>query len=97
MSSEILTYTDPIYRPFPKPTEIPLWEIPRKLMDFDTDIKMDFEENCPYQEGVISQMYQRPYRSSFQETPELDSLISTGKLVQKFLPKHTGIDKILKK
>ena len=41
-------------------------------------------------------MYQRPNRSYSQEPPELDSLISTGKLVQKFLPKQADIDKILK-
>ena len=47
---------------------------------------MDIEENSPYQEGVISETYQRPDRSYFQEPPELDSLINTGKLVQEFLP-----------
>ena len=41
-------------------------------------------------------MYQRPDRSYFQEPPELESLVSTGKLVQKFLPKQAEIDKILK-
>ena len=41
-------------------------------------------------------MYQRPNRSYFQEPPELESLVSTGKLVQKFLPKQADIDKILK-
>ena len=57
---------------------------------------MDFKENSPYQEGVISETYQRPYKSYFQEPPELDSLIRTDKLVQKFLPKQTDIDKIFK-
>ena len=56
----------------------------RKLTDLDTDINMDFEENSPYQEGVISEIYQRPDRSYFQEAPELDSLINTGRLVQTF-------------
>ena len=79
-----------------KPTEIPLQEIPRKLTDFNTDINKDFKENSPYQKGVISEMYQRPNRSYFQESAELDSQISTGKLVQKFLPKQADIDKILK-
>ena len=51
-------------------------------MDLDTDANMDFEENSPYQEGVISEIYQRPNRSYFQEPPNLDSLINTGKLVQ---------------
>ena len=68
---EMHAYADPIYRSPPKPTEIPLQEIPRKLMDFDTDINMYFEENSPYQEGVISETYQRPSsRPIFPETPE---------------------------
>ena len=45
---------------------------------------MDFEENSPYQEGAISETYQRPDKSYFQEQPELQSLVSTGKLVQMF-------------
>ena len=65
-------------------------------MDLDTDINTDFKENSPYQEGVISEMYQRPNTSYFQEPLEMDSLICTGKLVQKFLPKEADIDKILK-
>ena len=87
---------DTIYRPPPKPTEIPLQEIPRNLMDLDMDITMNFQENSPCQEGVISEIYQRPERAYFQETPELDSLVNTGKLVQKVLLKQTDIDKILK-
>ena len=43
ISREISAYADPIYRPPPKPTEIPLQEIPRKLMDLGTDINMEFE------------------------------------------------------
>ena len=96
ISREIPAYTDPIYRPPPKPSEIPLQEIPRKLMDLDTGINMDFAENASYQEGVISETYQRLNRSYFQEPPELESLISRGKLVQIFLPKQADIDKILK-
>ena len=60
------------------------------------DIHMDFEENCTYQEGVITETHQRPNKSYFQEPSELDSPINTGKLVQKFLPKLADIDKILK-
>ena len=41
-------------------------------------------------------MYQRPDKSYFQEPSELESLINTGKLVQKVLPKQMDIDKILK-
>ena len=58
----------------------PLQEIP-KFTNLDMDINTDFEENFPYQEDVISEMYQRPNKSNFQEPPELQSLVSTGKLV----------------
>ena len=88
----ISAYTDPIYRPPPKPTDIPLQVIPRKLTDLETDtldqdINMDFEDNSPYQEGRISKEYQRPNKSYFKEPPELQGLVTTGKLAQKFLPK----------
>ena len=71
-------------------------EVPRSLSDFDPEINTDFQENLPFQEGVISETYQRPGKSYFQEPQELDSLINTGMLVQKFLLKQADIDKILK-
>ena len=89
-------YTDPIYRPLPKLTEILLREIPRNLSNSDPEINRNLEENSPFQEDVISEMYQRPDKSYFQEPQELASVINTEKLVQKFLPKQTDIDKILK-
>ena len=96
ISRDIPPYPDPIYRPPPRPPDIPLQGTPRKLIDLDSDINIDFEENCSYQEGIISGTYQRSDRSYFQEPPELDSLINTGRLVQTFLPKQVDIDKILK-
>ena len=81
-------YPDLIYRPPATPTEIPLQEVPRNLLHMD--IIMDFKENSTYQEGVISETYQRPDKSYFQEPPELDSLINTGRLVQTFVPKQEG-------
>ena len=56
---------------------------------------MDFENNSPFQEGIISETYQRPDKSYFQEPHELGSLINTGRLVQKFLPKQADINKML--
>ena len=56
---------------------------------------MDFKENSPFQEGVISEMYQRPDKSYSQEPQELDSLINTDRPIQK-LPKQGDVDKILK-
>ena len=52
-------------------------------------------ENSLYQEEIISKAYQRPDKSYFQELKEIESLVNTGRLVQKFLPKQANIDKIL--
>ena len=65
-------------------------------MDLDLEINKDFEENSPYQEGVISEIYQRPDKSQLVDPPELTDLVDTDKIVQKYLPKQTDIDKILK-
>ena len=40
-------------------------EVPRSLSDIDPQINTDFEENSLSQEGVISEMYQRPDKSYF--------------------------------
>ena len=96
ISRKIPVYPDPIYRSPPKPTDIPIQEVPRNLLDLDPEINTDFKENSPLQDGVISEKYQRPDKSYFQEPKELDSLINTGKLEQRLLPKQADIDKILK-
>ena len=87
VSREIPIYQDPTYGPPPKPLELPIPKLPRSLLDFGPEINVDFKENSPFQEGVISEMYQRPDKSCFQEPQELDSLINVGRLVQKFLLK----------
>ena len=46
---------------------------------------MEFEENSPIQEAVISETYQRLDKSYFQDPQELESLIDIGRIVQKFL------------
>ena len=45
---------------------------------------------------MISELYQRPDKTYFQELKDLESLVNTGNLVQKFLPKQADIDIILK-
>ena len=56
----------------------------RKInFDLDLEICKDFEENSPYQEGMISEIYQRPDRSHLLELPELADLINTNNIVQK--------------
>ena len=76
-------YLDLIYEPPPKPVRLPIPEVPRSLLDFDPEINKDIEENSPFLEDVISETYQRPDKSFFQEPQELDSLINTDRLVQK--------------
>ena len=49
-----------------------------------------------YQEGIISEIYQRPDKSQLIELPELVDLIDTNQIIQKYLPKQMDIDKILK-
>ena len=81
-------------RPPPRPPD--LEEDRRDLSSgLDNEINIDFEEHSPYQEGIISETYERPDKSYIKEPPELKDLIDTTKLVQKFLPKQTEMDKIL--
>ena len=54
-----------------------------------------FEENSPFQEGVMSETFQRQDKSFFQNPKELGELINKENLVHKFVPKQTDIDKIL--
>ena len=64
-------------------------------MDNDLDRNVDTEENSPFQEGIISEIYERLDMSYVQEPHELKDLIDTTKLIQKFLLKQMDIDKIL--
>ena len=89
-------YQDSYSRPPPRPPDITnsidSW---KDLFDNDLDRNVDIEENSPFQEGIISETYERPDTSCVQEPYELKDLIDTSKLVQKFLPKQMDIDKIL--
>ena len=89
-------YYDPYARPPLKPPDMidPL-DSQKDLLDNDLDRKVEIEENSPFQEGIISEIYERPDTSYVQEPQELKDLIDTTKLIQKFLPKQTDIDKIL--
>ena len=48
-------------------------------------INTDFEENSPFQEGIISETYERLDRSYTKEPSELTDLLDTTKIIQKFL------------
>ena len=88
------------YRPPPKPIRS---NMPRSqessqssssVENINPDSSLDFEENSPFQEGIISETFQKLGTSFFQETKELNNLINMGNLIQKFL--QADIDKILK-
>ena len=89
-------YHDLYSRPPPRPPDVidPI-DSQKDLLDNDLDRNVDIEENSPFQEGIISEIYERPDTSYVQEPQELKDLIDTIKLIQKFLPKQMDIDKIL--
>ena len=64
-------------------------------INLNPNINFDFEGNLPFQEGVMSETFQRLDKSFFQNLKELGDLISKENLVHKFLPMGTDIDKIL--
>ena len=66
------------------------------IENINPNINLDFEENSPFQEGVISETFQRLDKSFFQEPKELGDLINKRNLIHKFMPKQADIDKILK-
>ena len=76
-------YHDPFARPPPKPPDItdPLdsW---KNLLDNDSGRKIEIEENSPFQEGTISEIYERPDTSYVQEPQEMKDLTDTMKLIQ---------------
>ena len=65
-------------------------------LELNLEINRDFKETSPYQEGIISEIYQRPHKSQLVDPPELTDLVNTERIVQKYLPKEADIDKILK-
>ena len=83
----------PIARPPPRPPD--LADRRSYRTDVGTDPNLHFEENSPHQEGIITEMYESPDQSFIEEPQELTNLANTSKVIQKYLPKQTDIDKIL--
>ena len=95
-NTEQTFHPDSIYRPFPRPLENLRPNSLENKPETKPKIDVEFEENSPHQERIISEFYQRPNKSYIQEPKGLESLVNTSRLVQKFLPKQADIDKILK-
>ena len=71
--SDVSFHPGPTCRPPPKPI---ISNMPRNqessqsspsTENINPDINLDFEENSPFQEGIISEAYQRLDKSFFQE------------------------------
>ena len=86
-----------IYPPYLEPSLRPLPKSPDNVSKKQEvkSLKIEIEENSPFQENIISEVYERPDKLYFQEPIELKDLIDTNNIVQQFLPKQTDIDKIL--
>ena len=67
----------------------------RNKTKISPNTNLDFKENSPFQEGIISKIFQRADKSFFQNPKELKDLMDKGNLINNFLPKQTDIDKIL--
>ena len=63
--------------------------------NINPNINFDFKENSPFQEGIMSETFQRPDKSFFQNPKELGDIIDKGNFIHKYLPKQTDIDKML--
>ena len=75
--SEMLPpYLVPPLRPPPKPPD----NLSKKQEA--ESLKIEIEENSPFQESIISEVYERPDKSYFQEPIELKDLIDTNNIVQ---------------
>ena len=68
--------------------------IRQNIQEINPKTNFNFEENSPFQEGIMSETFQRPDKSFFQNPKELGDLMNREDLVHKFLPR-TDIDKIL--
>ena len=86
---DVSFHLDPLLRNFKQQP------LKQNIQEINPKINFDFEENSPFQEGIMSETFQRPDKSFFQNPKELGDLINKENLVHKFLPNQTDIDKIL--
>ena len=85
-------YSQPITRPSPRPPD-PSESNPKVTEQIETNL--DFEENSPHQEGIITETYESPDKSYLEQPQELSDLVDSTKIIHKYLPKQVDIDKIL--
>ena len=90
----------PVYRPLPNPIKQDVSypqssQSSTSVGDINPNINFDFEENSPFQEGIMSETFKRLDKSYFQDPKELGDLINKENLVHGYFPKQMDIDKIL--
>ena len=76
------------YKTTPRPPD-PSESNPKVTEQIETNL--DFEENSPHQEDIITEMYESPDKSYL----ELSDLVHSTKIIHKYLPKQVDIDRIL--
>ena len=87
--SDVPFHPDPLLKSSIKPVKqtITCDKNSQNVQDISPNINFDFKVNSPFQEGIMSEMYQRLDKTFFQEPKELGDLINKGNFVYKFLPK----------
>ena len=70
-----------ISNPIPKLPERVIQNDKKIDLELDLEINRDIEENSPYQEGIISEVYERPHKSQLVDPPELTDLVNTERIV----------------
>ena len=73
-------------RPPPRPPD--LADRKNSRTDIGTDPNLDFEENSPHQEGIITETYESPDLSYLEEPQELTDSVNISKSVD--IPSKTN-------
>ena len=76
--TQVPFYPDPMMKPPPRLPDKKIQNDEQIDLDLDIKINKDIEENLPYQEGIISEIYQRPDKSQLIEPPEVVDVIDTN-------------------
>ena len=96
---DVAFHPGPVYRPPSKPIKQNMTHTQgsqsSNMKKVNPNINFDFEENSPFQEGIMSKMFQRQDKSFFQEPRVLGDLVTKGNFIHKYLPKQMDINKIL--
>ena len=75
-------YAQPVMRSPPRPQDTV-----KSKVNTEIGPHLDFDENSPHQEGIITETYERPDKSYLEQPQELTDLVDSTKLIHKYLPK----------